>query len=197
MQTTIYLGSDAIQILQGDVRSGKLSISKHLTVEMGPGAMINGVITNEDMLLDAIDQADEEGDIDFHNTNLVINSSLIVNKNVAVPKMTPKELTELSHHEFEDATNFENLIIDYSGIRGKQGTNMLCCAVEREVLESYIRLFETAGIKLRRIDTALNATINYVEATSEYDSQTFAINILDGNNLMYALFENGVYTFSS
>ncbi len=197
MQTTIYLGSDAIQILQGDVRGGKLTISKHLTVEMGPGAMINGVITNEDMLLDAIDQADEAGDIDFHNTNLVINSSLIVNKNVAVPKMTPKELTELSHHEFEDATNFENLIIDYSGIRGKQGTNMLCCAVEREVLESYIRLFETAGIKLRRIDTALNATINYVEATNEYDGQTFAINMLDGNNLMYALFENGVYTFSS
>ena len=75
MQTTIYLGSDAIQILQGDVRSGKLTISKHLTVEMGPGAMINGVITNEDMLLDAIDQADEAGDIDFHSTNLVINSS--------------------------------------------------------------------------------------------------------------------------
>lgn len=197
MQTTIYLGSDTVQILQGDVRGGRLTIQKHLTVEMGQGAMINGVITNEDMLLSAIDRADEEGDIDFHNTNLVINSSLIMNKNVAVPKMTPKELAELSRHEFEDATNYDDLVIDYTGIRGKQGMNMLCCAVEREVLESYIRLFETAGIKLRRIDTALNAIINYVEATPDYNGQTFAINVLDGNNLMYALFENGVYTFSS
>lgn len=197
MQTTIYLGSETIQILQGDVKGGKLTIVKHLTIDMGPGAMINGVITNEDMILDALDRADEEGDIDFQNTMLVINSSLIMNKNVAVPKMKPKELEELAHHEFEESTNFEDLVVDYSSIKGKQGTNLFAFAIEKEVLDSYSRLFETAGIKLKRIDTALNASINYVEASREYDTQTFAINILDGNNLMYALFENGVYTFSS
>lgn len=197
MQTTIYLGSETIQILQGDVKGSKLTIVKHLTVDMGPGAMINGVITNEDMILDALDRADEEGDIDFQNTTLVINSSLIMNKNVAVPKMKPKELEDLAHHEFEESTNFEDLIVDYTSIKGKQGSNLFTFAIEKEVLDSYNRLFETAGIKLKRIDTALNATVNYIEATQEYGTQTFAINILDGNNLMYALFENGIFTFSS
>ncbi|MEG1695362.1 MAG: hypothetical protein RR310_08895 [Eubacterium sp.] len=198
MQTTIYLANHAIQILQGDMKGKKLFIKKFHTEAMEEGALINGVITNEDMLLQAIKTAEDESDIDFHNTTLIINSSLIMNKNVKVPKLKPNELRELSKHEFEETSNHENLVIDYTGICGiDHAVNMFCCAVEKDVLESYVHLFDRAGIKLRRIDTALNATIKYIEASAQYANQTFAINILDGNNLLYVLFENGRYTFSS
>ncbi|MDD4692480.1 type IV pilus biogenesis protein PilM [Eubacterium aggregans] len=198
MQTSLYFAADSLQILQGAGKGNILIVDKFFKIPMASGGLINGVITNEGILLDALDRAREECDVDFKNVQLIINTSLAIYKNIPVPKLKPAELVELCHHEFEDAPGYEELIMDYKGIQGKgEATNMFAVALEKGVLESYMHLFETAGIKLTRIDTALSALVDYFGQTLDFQSQTFAIYVMDGNNLLYALFENGRYTFSS
>ncbi len=198
LQTTVYFANNQLQILQGEFKKDNLMISKFVTVPMQQGGMINGVITNEDILFDALQRAGDEFNVDFKETKLVINTSLAINKNVPVPKLKPAELEEVCANEFEDSSNFDKLVMDYKGIAGKEGaTNMFAVAIEKDVVASYKHLFDRTGIKLKGIDTALSAVVDYIENTADYDSQTFALYVLDGNNLLYILFENGRYTFSS
>lgn len=198
MQTTLYFSNQSLQILQGELKNGALVVSRYVTVPMEAGGLINGVVTNEEILLAALRRARDDFDVEFKNVSLVINTSLAVYKNLQVPKLKPAELLDVCRHEFEDSPNYDDLIMDYKGIAGKDGAvNMFAVAMERGVLDNYVHLFADAGIKLARIDTGLSGLVDYVGHTAEYATRTFSMYAVDGNNLLYALFENGRYVFSS
>lgn len=198
MQTLVYFSNDGIQILQGIIKKGHLNISNFKTLAVEAGALINGVITNEEVVKEVIAGALKENPKLFKNMKLVIDSSLIVTKTVEVPKLKPRELEALAAAEFDDsAGNYDQLVVDYAHIPGFTGNNIFCCGVEKRVIESYINLFASLKIQIQSIDVALNAFIQYVAATRDFKGMTFALNILDGKNLVSLLFENGVYIFST
>ena len=198
MQTIVFFSNNGIQVLQGIIKSGKLTIRNFKTLTVEEGALINGVITNREALQTTIAAAMEENGDLFKNITLLIDSSLIMTKNIEVPKLNKKALLALASSEFEDAAgNYENLIVDYSSIPGASGQNMFCCAVEKNVLDPYVALFESLKVKIKSIDVGLNAIIKYVSGTRDYHGMTFALNLVDGNNLVSLLFENGLYIFSN
>ena len=198
MQTLVYFSNDGIQVLQGIIKGGRLNISNFKTLPVEAGALINGVITNEEMVKETITEALKESPHLFKNMKLVIDSSLIATKNVEVPKLKPKELEMVAATEFEDtAGNYDALVVDYAYIPGPAGNNLFCCGVEKRVLESYVTLFASLKIQIKSIDVGLNTLIQYVSATKDYKGMTFALNILDGKNLVSLLFENGLYIFSN
>jgi len=198
MQTLVYFSNDGIQVLQGNIKGGRLNISNYKTLPVEVGALINGVITNEEMVKETITDALKESPQLFKNMKLVIDSSLIATKNVEVPKLKPKELEVVAASEFEDtAGNYDALVVDYAHIPGPTGNNLFCCGVEKRVLESYITLFASLKIQIKSIDVGLNTLIQYVTATKDFKGMTFALNILDGKNLVSLLFENGLYIFSN
>jgi len=198
MQTLVYFSNDGIQVLQGIIKGGRLNISNFKTLPVEAGALINGVITNEEVIKLTIAEALKESPHLFKNMKLVIDSSLIATKNVEVPKLKPKELAAVAATEFEDtAGNYDALVVDYTHIPGPAGNHLFCCGVEKRVLESYITLFASLKIQIKSIDVGLNTLIQYVTATKDYKGMTFALNILDGKNLVSLLFENGIYIFSN
>lgn len=198
MQTLVYFSNDGIQVLQGIIKGGRLNISNFKTLPVEAGALINGVITNEEAIKETITEALKESPHLFKNMKLVIDSSLIATKNVEVPKLKPKELAAVAATEFEDtAGNYDALVVDHAHIPGLAGNNLFCCGVEKRVLESYVTLFASLKIQIKSIDVGLNSLIQYITATKDYKGMTFALNILDGKNLISLLFENGIYIFSS
>jgi len=198
MQTLVYFSNDGIQVLQGIIKKGHLNISNFKTLPVEAGALINGVITNEEAIKQTITEALKESLHLFKNMKLVIDSSLIATKNVEVPQLKPKELAIVAATAFEDtAGNYDALVVDYAHIPGPAGNNLFCCGVEKRVLESYVTLFASLKIQIKSIDVGLNTLIQYVTATKDYKGMTFALNILDGKNLISVLFENGLYIFSN
>jgi len=198
MQTIVFFSNDGIQVVQGTIKGGHLTIQHFKTLPVEAGALINGVITNEEAIKQTLSDALAENPSLFNNMKIVIESSLIAIKNVEVPRLKPKELTALAATEFEDtAGNYEELVVDYSNIPGPNGNNMFCCGVEKRVIESYAALFESLKIRVLSIDVGLNAIIQYVSGTKDYQGMTLALNILDGRDLLSILFENGLYIFST
>ena len=198
MQTLVYFSNDGIQVLQGTIKGGQLTITNFKTLPLEAGALINGVITNEEVVKQTIAEALKDSPHLFKNMKLIIDSSLIATKNVAVPKLKPKELAAVAAAEFEDtAGNYDELVVDYALIPGPAGNNMFCCGVEKRVLESYVALFASLKIQIRSIDVGLNTLIQYVSATKDYKGMTIALNILDGKNLISLLFNNGIFIFST
>lgn len=198
MQTLVYFSNDGIQVLQGTIKKGRLNISNYKTLPVEAGGLINGVITNEEVVKETITAALKENPRLFKNMKLVIDSSLIATKNVEVPKLKPKELAAVATTEFEDtAGNYDELVVDYTRIPGVSGNNLFCCGVEKRVLDSYVTMFASLKIQIKSIDVGLNSLIQYVTATKDFKKMTFALNILDGKNLVSLLFENGIYIFSN
>lgn len=198
MQTVVYFSHSGIQILQGTYKSDTVKIEKFRNIPIEQGALINGIITNEESLKYSLESGMIEEGIPFKSATLIIDSSLIITKNIEVPKLKERELKTLAKSEFEDtAGNYEELVIDYTKVPGKNGEDLFACAVEKRVLEPYISLFKSLKIKINRIDIGLNTIIRYVTKTPDYHGMTFALNLIDGNNLLSLLFENGIYTFST
>ncbi len=163
MQTVVYFSNDGIQVLQGTIKGGRLNISNFILLPVETGALINGVITNEEAVRESIVAARKENPKLFKNMKLVIDSSLIATKTVAVPKLKPKELAALAAAEFDDsAGNYDDLVVDYAHIPGVTGNNIFGCGVEKRVLESYITLFASLKIQIKSIDVGLNTLIQYV-----------------------------------
>ncbi|TYC87568.1 hypothetical protein FXB42_03730 [Acetobacterium wieringae] len=198
MQTLVYFSNDGIQVLQGLIKKGRLTITSYKTVPVEAGALINGVITNEEVFREAITEALKESPKLFKNMKLIIDSSLILTKTVEVPKLKPRELEALAAGEFdESAGNYDELVVDYTPIPGLSGNHIFCCGIEKRVIESYVALFASLKIQIQSIDVGLNTIIQYVTATRDFRGMTFAINILDGKNLVSLLFENGIFIFST
>lgn len=198
MKTIVFLSNVGIQVLQGVIKGGQLTLKDFKTIPLGTGVLMNGVITNSEALKESIAAAMEDDQNLFKSIDLLIDSSLIMTKNIEVPKLNKKALSALALSEFEDiAGNYQDLVVDYSSIPGPNGQNMFCCAVEKQILEPYVTLFESLKIKINAIDIGLNAIIKYVSRTRDYDGMSFALNIVDGNNLLSLLFENGFYIFSN
>lgn len=198
MQTIVYFSNDGIQIIQGTMKRGQLIVSHFQTLPFEPGTLINGVITNEEAVKKIIFDARADNKKLFKNLKLIIDSSLIVIKNVEVPRLKPKELDTLAIAEFEDSVgNYEELLVEYSRIPGPNGQNIFCCGIEKRVLESYIELFKSININVMSVDVGLNTIIQYVSESKDYKGMTFAVNVLDGKNLVSILFENGTYVFSN
>ena len=89
MQTLVYFSNDGIQVLQGIIKKGRLTITNHKTLAVEAGALINGVITNEEVVREAIAAAQKDNPKLFKNMKLVIDSSLIATKTIEVPKLKP------------------------------------------------------------------------------------------------------------
>lgn len=198
MQTLVYFSNDGIQVLQGIVKKGRLTITNYKTLPVEAGALINGVITNEEVVRETITEALKESPKLFKNMKLIIDSSLILTKTVEVPKLKPRELEALAAGEFdESAGNYDELVVDYTPIPGLSGNHIFCCGIEKRVIESYVALFSSLKIQIQSIDVGLNTMIQYVTATRDFRGMTFALNILDGKNLVSLLFENGIFIFST
>lgn len=196
MQTLVYFSNDGIQVLQGIIKGGHLNISNFKLLTVAEGSLFNGVIMNEAAIKQTIAEALKESPHLFKNMKLIIDSSMIVTKNVEVPKLKPKEMAAAAAMAFEDAAGHDELVVDYAHIPGLTSNRLLCCGVEKRLLESYISIFVSLKIQIKSIDVGLNALIQYLSATRDYKGMTVVINILDGQNRVSLFWENGIYSGS-
>lgn len=196
----VYISSQNIQVLSGSADSNDMiRVEDFITIPIEEGSMINGVITDDQSLREHLETVKEHG---VKECSLVIDSGQILTKNAIVPFMNKKQLLQFVQDELAsiDASSTD-LVYDYSVLTDKiEGTNtgeILCCGVERKLIESYIELFENVGIKLNVIDVSINAVTKLTQELPELENKTYIISILDGNNVSSFLFEKNKYVFSN
>lgn len=148
MATACYLSNHNMQIVDGSYEGGHLKIQKSDNYEIPAGALINGVITDEENVLEVLKQVKTTGVDDM---SIVIDSGKILVKNEVIPKMKPKEIQALCKNELADLHNDDlDLVYDYRIIRDKlpdgPGMEVMFIAVETALIESYISVFKTVGI---------------------------------------------------
>ncbi|MGX8851351.1 type IV pilus biogenesis protein PilM [Amedibacillus sp. YH-ame10] len=201
-ENVVYISTNSIQLIQGSSdKSDMIKIHNFLELPLDEGTMINGVITDEAQILENLKTLKEQG---VKHCRIVIDSGQILVKNVDVPALKKSELTQVVKNELSNLEEgYEDLIYDYSVLRNeyteadKVGGEILCCAVERKLISSYLEVFENAGIKVDSIDISVNTLHKLTEELSDFEDKTFIVSVLDANNVSSYLFENNHYTFSN
>lgn len=197
MAGAICFTADSAQVALGDGRTVTGVCQKALPQEaMNDDEIVDAAAVKETLL-----QLKESGYLPT-NLILVLHSSLILAKSAQVPLMKEKELSAFCKSQFaEFNATYDELVYDYSVLTpvdetGKCG-RILCCAAEKKLLQSYVDLFASVGVKLNAIDISLNCAIKLARSLEPFSGQTFILEVVNGNNVVSLLFVEGEYVFSN
>ncbi len=201
MITSVYISNERIQVLIGASNNKKqhVDVKSCMFISLPDKAIVNGIITNEIAVKEAIEKLWGKYDIAKKDVYLVIDSGTILNRKVKVPALPEKTIQTLVQEEFKDVEGFTNFLFDYTVLEdGRNGEpEVLCNAVGKELISSYIRVFDSVGIKLKSIDTSINCELKVYRKNSELFGKDCIVTILDKNNMTSILHINGSYNFSS
>lgn len=199
-ENAIFISNHNIQIVKGSCdKNDMIKIDDYKEYELDEGCMINGVITDEQPVREILETIKGNG---VNQAILVIDSGQIIVKNMNIPILNKKETLKIVQDELASVDQtYEDLIYDYSVLRNsfedQPGGEILCCALERKLLASYIDLFASVGIKLTAVDISVNALQKLTQELPDLEHKTYIVSILDGNNVSSYLFEDNHYTFSN
>lgn len=201
IRISIYLAEDGIRLIIGDVKR-RLRIRACRYYQLQTGALINNVVTDEEQVRRGLTEISREYAPYAKRVNLVLGSSKIITKMMQVPVLPRRALLELTRRELEGFADPDaDMIYDYGTITCRNTTNngatILCAAVERSVIRDYTELFAGCGLRVKTIDTALNAAAKLLAVVPEFTGRTYIFSVLDGRNMLSILYTGGDYTYTS
>ncbi len=198
MGNSIFISNNRIQAMSLK-KNGHVKVNQYVSAELSGRSMINGVITNVQELVTQLQALQQRNPALFKDATLTIDAGSLVTRKIQAPQLNKPQYDKLVQEELADQTAaYEDMLYDYTFLtKGKKGGSMLACAVNTPFIETYIQVFEQAGIKLAAIHVGLETLISFVSGNKEMNKGVIALNVLDGINMLSMIFENGEYIFST
>lgn len=200
MKTSIYISSEKIEAVQYQKSSGGIEILESYHMPLQDGAMISGKIISNYQIIDGLESLKSSFPGAFDAVDLVLDGSCLFTKNMEVPKLKPREYKELVEEEYaENVENVQDLLGDYRMMPKVAGKpiSILGCATEKQIIDSYLEVFEGAQIKVSKISVGVEAILHNVETNPALKESSFVLNIIDGITMISMIFENGINVFLS
>lgn len=201
MSTLLFMSNQRVMVLEGSFSRAKIVVNKIIEHDLPEGSLINGVIINETDVLDSLKRLWEEQRLNRGKLQIVIDSTQFQLKNALLPKLRDSAMQALIKNEFSGSERYTEPIFDYMILRENPANpkmqDILCSGVERSFIHSYVELFRQAKLQVRSIDTALGGILKLIAFLPLFQQKTCVLLILNGENLLTILLENGFYKYSS
>lgn len=197
--SVIYISNEKISVVTAEVKRDVLRVEDYFHVPLREGTILNGVIIDDQEMKNALKNVYDRG---IHEACLIVDSAKILAKSAVVPKMREHEILQFVKDELSTIdNNSEDVIYDFSYLgedsSAKGASKILCVGVERKFIESYLDVFNAAGIAITSIDYAINVLINLVKELRGFLDKTYAVSQVDGQNLISVLFINNEYALTN
>lgn len=199
-EAVIHLTNTSIKIIQGTINtSHMIKIEAFQEYALLEGSMLNGVIMDEEAIKDVLLTIFQNG---IYTARLVIDSGKIIRKHAIVPKLKHQEMLQVCKDELNTVEGeYEDLVYEYAvlqdSLENQEGMEILCCAIDKKILKSYIDVFQQANISLLSIDVAGNALHKLTSIIPELANKTYAVSVIDGNDVSNSLFVNNHLVFTN
>lgn len=199
MEMSLYFANEKMQMVCGEYKGGQLYIDTYASLRLPEGSLINGVITDDHIFVQAVKELiSERSDLKINKARVAIGSSKILNKTMVVPRLPQKKLLDWMRGEFtEMVLPGQKMLYDYRILDSNaEGDFALLCAVDEAMVGSYIDALDEAGVGISCIDTAINCQIKLMDLLRP-QGETYAVLALDGNNMDAVLYMNGRFSVSN
>lgn len=197
MSVVVYLANTSIQILVGEPKKVP-TIQRIYNLEMDEGIMLNGVVVSESGLIHLLKSAWEQYNLPTKDIELVVSGAQFITKVATLPKVKEKKAIDLVRREFTEIENQDAYIFDYAVVEENKKAGMMsavCVAAFKEIVESYMDVFEGAGLTLSKISDALGCQIKAFNLVRDKTQKNYIVLNLDGTNLTSILFVDYQYNY--
>lgn len=199
MSNSIFLSNSEIQIVKYSRSGEKINIKGYISSPLPEGSMINGVITDAQLLVDQLKQLKLKEPSYFENLSLTIDTNSILLKLIAVPSLKKEKYSLIVEDELKNRlTAYQEVFYDFSfWNKKKKEMVILGTGADKASLETYLAVFKEAQIKLNRINVGIESIIRYLAEFNKDREDTYALNIIDNMSMVSLIFEKGVFVFST
>jgi type IV pilus assembly protein PilM len=168
------LNSDSITLLQLDKSRAGIEITKYACLTTPGNAIREGLITDPESLGLTVQQLLVDAGFGTAGPsptiNITVPAQAVVIRLMPVPVgMPPDELADVVTQEATNHVPFpiEDANLDWCAMPATERTDadgvrridIILCAIQRSIIESYWRLADTAGVKLGRVDISSLAVV--------------------------------------
>lgn len=173
------MGSSIIKIVEGMYYKNDLTIYKYITVPTPKGAIIDGEIKKEEELYGELSQSLKENGIKVKNATCTTNSTLIINREILIPKVEEEEMDTVVRYEIQQylPINLEDYILQVR-ILGEEVVNetiklnVHVIAYPEKIARGYYNLLLKLELTPYALDVnynAVNKFINFTGINSEFE----------------------------
>ena len=198
--TSLYLCSRTVYAAVGSPTARGARITAAST-QLPEGCLINGVITNEADLAEALKAFFADNKLPTGRVALIAGGSQFMHRIMELPAMSEKKrLAVLSHELSSSGAETTAPLDDYMLLSRDAKTRtdtVLATRVEQSVIAGYDALAKDAGFKLTYIDLGLAAPIKAVRTIPALQNGTFVVLQFDDDTISACLFVQGQYTYST
>ncbi|MDR1495435.1 MAG: hypothetical protein LBS67_00735 [Clostridiales Family XIII bacterium] len=202
MSNSIYCSPTHLKFVSGDADAKTVKVRKFAELLLPAGGMINGIITDEDVMTRFFAGVNNDYELAKEPTLLVINNNSIQAKSLEVPPVSDDMVLNFISREYSqygeggnDNNVYDYTILSPSGPSG--GTQILAVGVARDLLEVYRKTLVNAGFDLKRIDIGLNCQIKLARFLPQLQQGSIVLVFIDERSLALTLFENGNYVVAN
>lgn len=153
----------------------KIKLSK--IIELEDDIILNGIVLNEDIILEIISDFIKENKLKVKYIKLNLISNLILIKNITLPTTAQKYLSKLILLQKQDyfSTDISDYKITYKTINNENNINVTLIAIPNSVINQYIKLFKRLNLKILNINTRTNCLINFLNTKLLADNKNSVI----------------------
>lgn len=199
--TSLYLCSRTVYAAVGSPTARGARITAADSTQLPEGCLINGVITNEADLAEALKAFFADNKLPTGRVALIAGGSQFMHRIMELPAMSEKKrLAVLSHELSSSGAETTAPLDDYMLLSRDAKTRtdtVLATRVEQSVIAGYDALAKDAGFKLTCIDLGLAAPIKAVRTIPALQNGTFVVLQFDDDTISACLFVQGQYTYST
>ncbi|MCF0114833.1 MAG: hypothetical protein HUJ56_05720 [Erysipelotrichaceae bacterium] len=192
MGTSIFLSNNTIHVIVGD-KGKRAKITQSYRYQMNEGNLLNGLITNEDGLIDELKHVWATCKLDRRNVSLVINGQGFGVRKVQMPTLDEKKLKTMIPlaYEGEQGDHYVYDYMTYSDNEKGALKNLLVARASKEVIERWVDVFERIDVKLEAITISNATTLKYLGAIEELEEGSSLVLGIDDNLVNSYLWVNG------
>lgn len=175
------LGNSTIKIVEGTYYKNELIVDKYIKIPTPKDAVIDGEIKKHDELVIKINEALKENSIKAKYATCTTNSTLIINREILIPKVEEEEIDTVVRYEIQQylPINLDDYVIqvmvlnEEKDISGFDKMNVRVIVFPDKIAKGYYSFLKDLNLEPYALDVnynAVNKLVNYIENELEYNS---------------------------
>ena len=200
------IGASAIKIASGKYHKGKLVINNCTEIVTPEGTIADGKILNENQLSEMLKFSLKDIKVKAADAIITTNSSLIINREIMIPKVEDEELDTVIRYEIQQylPINLNDYVIQFiilDEVEAESGNKykVNVIAYPDKISRDYYNLINSIGLNPYALDVtynSLNKIANYSELAKENEECTVAFVDMGGTTTNIIILKNGKLDFT-
>jgi type IV pilus assembly protein PilM len=171
------IGASSVKAVQLKRGRGGSELVKLGVAPLHPETIVDGVIMDSGTVISAIQQIFSENQIKTKDVVVAVSGHSVIVKKIQVGKMKPEELEEVIPMEAEQYVPYaiEDVNLDFQVLESTNPEanemDVLLVAVKKDIINDYLSIISTAGLRAVVVDVDAFALENAFEESYELDKE--------------------------